>query len=99
MNGRWFPTSSRRYSRNGKAITQAAHLLVAMASSARLTATATNIMAASQIIALSAFDEIKKLAEKRKDLGKLKLPEATTITDEVRNRVKQLTTGNPPAQA
>ena len=65
----------------------------------RLTATATNIMAASQIIALSAFDEIKKLAEKRKDLGKLKLPEATTITDEVRNRVKQLTTGNPPAQA
>ena len=61
--------------------------------------TATNLMAASQLIAIAAFDEIKKLAETRTDLGKLKLPEAATITQEVRNRIKQLTGGNPPAQA
>jgi hypothetical protein len=61
--------------------------------------TATNLIAASQVIAMAAFDEIKQLAAQREDLAKLTLPESATLTAAVADRVKQLTASNAPAPA
>ena len=43
--------------------------------------TATNIMAASQLIAQKAFEDIRQIANKREDLKGLKLPEQVMITN------------------
>jgi hypothetical protein len=64
-----------------------------------LNLTATSLMAASQIIATSAFDEIKKLVGAHKYPNQVKLPEGATLNAAVANRVKQLTESNPPATA